>query len=144
MWGRSTDSPLGAERATAERDRREVEPAAPGLDEIDEHAIFLDKHGKVLLCQQGKGRREGMWRLPLRGESAASLPLMHWRKYGITRYRVTLWVHAAPSSRVRKALLEKESARVIPHDDLANLPMPSPYRRALNALLADAAFRLEA
>jgi hypothetical protein len=27
---------------------------------------------------------------------------------------------------------------------LTNLPMPSPYRRALNALLAETAFRLEA
>lgn len=82
---------------------RTREPAAlpvkakrQAIEEIDEHAIFLSRPGKILLARQGKGRREGMWRLPLRAE-AMDLPLLHRRKYGITRYRVTLHVHECPA-----------------------------------------------
>jgi A/G-specific adenine glycosylase len=121
-----------------------VKGARTTVTEVTERVFFHRTADGILLQQETGARRTGLWKLPALPEEGTPPAVLHKSRYTITRYRVTLWVHAAPSSRVRKALLEKESARVIPHDDLANLPMPSPYRRALNALLADAAFRLEA
>ena len=121
-----------------------VKGARAAVTEVTERVFFHRTTDGILLQQETGARRTGLWKLPALPEEGTPPVVLHKSRYTITRYRVTLWVHAAPASGVRKALLEKESARVIPHDDLANLPMPSPYRRALNALLADAAFRLEA
>jgi A/G-specific adenine glycosylase len=58
--------------------------------------------------------------------------------YGITRYKVTLWVHAHPVQGNWP-----ETHRYIPLNELAALPMPSPYRKALERLLRTEEFRLE-
>jgi A/G-specific adenine glycosylase len=121
-----------------------VKGARATVTEVTERVFFHRSADGVLLQQETGARRTGLWKLPALPEQGAEPAVLHKSRYTITRYRVTLWVHAAPSAGIRKALLEEESAKVIPYDDLANLPMPSPYRRALNALLADAAFRLEA
>jgi A/G-specific adenine glycosylase len=100
------------------------------IEEIDEHAIHAVRQGKILLSRQGKGRREGMWRLPLRElPDLAGLVLLHRRKYGITRFRVTLHVHACPPGHPAAEAAEGEEwidlgcleSRVIPPADRAAL-----------------------
>ncbi|WP_367870260.1 A/G-specific adenine glycosylase [Luteolibacter sp. Populi] len=101
------------------------------ISEVDEHAVFLLHRGKILLSQQGKGRREGMWRLPLR-EAAASLPVLHRRKYGITRYRVTLHVHDCPAKHPAAAALPGEEW--IDLDSLEEIVIPPADRAAIGAV----------
>lgn len=63
--------------------------------EIDERVIFARRGDRVLLRKLGDGRRAGMWRLPER-EGAEDRAVLAERRYGITKYRVTMRVHAAP------------------------------------------------
>lgn len=121
-----------------------VKSARATVTEVTERVFFQRTDDGVLLEQETGARRTGLWKLPALPECDALPAVLHKSRYTITRYRVTLWVHAAPADGFRKGLLEKEATSLIPHDDLANLPMPSPYRRALNALLAESTFRLEA
>ena len=107
------------------------------LEDIEEHAIHAVRDGAVLLSRQGKGRREGMWRLPLREpEELAGLSELHRRKYGITRYRVTLRVHRCPDGHPAAAARAGESW--IASDALEELVMPPADRAALAAVSGDA------
>jgi A/G-specific adenine glycosylase len=121
-----------------------VKGARAAATEVTERVFFHRTGEGVLLQQETGARRTGLWKLPALPECETLPGVLHKSRYTITRYRVTLWVHEAPVGKKRNASVENQSTRVISHDDLANLPMPSPYRRALNALLADNTFRLEA
>lgn len=77
-----------------------------------------------------------MWRLPVRETSLLSgLPLLHRRKYGITRYRVTLHVHACPAG--HSAAREGAGDEWIEMDRIPQLVIPPADRAALDAVLAD-------
>ena len=73
-----------------------------------------------------------MWKLPTLPEGTVLPPVLLKSKYGITRYRVTLWVHAAPEE-----VRDVEGMRLIRYEDLFQTPMPSPYRRALGAVMKE-------
>lgn len=110
-----------------------VKSAAKPPEQVDEHVVLARRGDRVLLRKLGEGRRAGMWRLPEREPSdVADLPVVHRRKYGITRYRVTLHVHAAAT--IRKAAGESWQ----PLDALETLVIPPADRAALEAVLADA------
>ena len=101
------------------------------LTEVTERVFFHQTPEGVLLEQETGKRRTGLWKLPGLPEDMARLPVVLLKaRYGITRYKVTLWVHAAP-----EAMPELANSRTVPLGELAALPMPSPYRRALNAAL---------
>jgi A/G-specific adenine glycosylase len=121
-----------------------VKGARAAATEVTERVFFHRTDEGVLLQQETGARRTGLWKLPALPECEKLPGVLHKSRYTITRYRVTLWVHDVPPMKKRAALGENQSIQLISHDDLANLPMPSPYRRALNALLADKTFRLEA
>jgi A/G-specific adenine glycosylase len=71
-----------------------------------------------------------MWRLPERSaEAVANLPVVHRRKYGITRYRVTLHVHRAGTVKAVGGEVWHELA------DLDRLVMPPADRAALGEVL---------
>jgi A/G-specific adenine glycosylase len=77
-----------------------------------------------------------MWRLPVRERAlVAGLPLLHRRKYGITKYRVTLHVHDCPASHA--AASGGNGEEWIELDALAGLVIPPADRAALSAVLAD-------
>jgi A/G-specific adenine glycosylase len=100
---------------------------------IDEHVVFALRDGCVLLKKLEKGRREGMWRLAERSAAEVSgWPLLHQRKYAITRYRVTLHVHAD------EGLVAGEGEVWQPLGEVANLVMPPADRAALAAVTGDA------
>ncbi|PAW72701.1 MAG: hypothetical protein B9S38_05035 [Verrucomicrobiia bacterium Tous-C4TDCM] len=114
-----------------------VKAKRQAIEEIDEHAIYAIHDGKVLLSRQGRGRREGMWRLPVRDKSALSgLKLLHRRKYGITRYRVTLHVHAGHPG--HPAVMAAGGDEWIDLEAVDLLVIPPADRAALTAVLGNA------
>lgn len=97
--------------------------------EVLEQCIWVIKDNKILLSQApNTARREGMWSLPLRDINKKNKPIYE-AKYGITHHKVTLKIYMGHTSEV----LENEVWH--PLDSLESLPMPSPYRKAVNALL---------
>lgn len=126
-------------RAT-EPERLPVKSARPEITAITERVIFHRNAVGVLLEQETGSRRTGLWKLPALPEVHHAHPpsVLLKASYGITRYKVTLWVHAMPSPWDGLA-----AYRFIPLDELAELPMPSPYRKALERLLKTEEFRLE-
>lgn len=121
-----------------------VKGARATVTEVTERVFFHGTDQGVLLQQETGARRTGLWKLPALPESGKLPSVVHKSRYTITRYRVTLWVHGAPVLASIQSLITEGTVRLIPHDVLADLPMPSPYRRALNAVLADQSFRLQA
>ena len=99
------------------------------MTEVDESVVFVLREGKVLLRKLKEGRRVGMWRLPER-EIEKDWPLLHERKYGITRYRVTLKVHEGPDD-MEAGLGEAWHTM----DELSERVMPPADRAALAACL---------
>lgn len=110
------------------------------LTAVTERVFFSQSAEGVLLEQETGNRRTGLWKLPaLPEDSSAPLPpVLLKASYGITRYKVTLWVHTPPSGLTNWP----ETHQWISRDQLAHTAMPSPYRRALDSLLADTEFRL--
>lgn len=106
---------------------------------VTERVFYHQNEEGVILEQESGSRRTGLWKLPSLPEQIPHPPVVHHSRYTITRYKVELWVHAGADG------CEPGSGqRRVPASELRDLPMPSPYRRALNALLAHRDFRLEA
>ena len=100
---------------------------------VTERVFFQCTKDGVLLQQEIGARRTGLWKLPALPEVKKKPRELHTSAYTITRYRVTLHVHAPPQMKSKTLPLHHT---IFPLCDLAHLPMPSPYRRALNAVLA--------
>ena len=114
------------------------------ITEVTERVFFRRTKEGVLLQQETGRRRTGLWKLPALPELQKLPPVLHKARYTITRYRVTLWVHEAPPRETLRPLQEDSAHRFVAEVELPALPMPSPYRKALNAVLAEADFTLEA
>ncbi len=113
------------------------------MTEVTERTLFHGTEEGVLLEQEAGGRRTGLWKLPELPESSDLPAVLHRSRYTITRYRVTLLVHEAPDTRWMRPLLKLPRIRFIPEDQLPHVPMPSPHRRALEAVMKLRTFRLE-
>ncbi len=107
-----------------------VKQSRIALTDVTERVFFHRAPEGVLLQQETGRRRTGLWKLPALPEGVPLPPVLLKTRYGITRYRVTLWAHAAPAGQE-----PPPDCRFIALDELPATPMPSPYRRALNALL---------
>lgn len=113
------------------------------ITEVTERAIFHAADEGILLEQEAGGRRTGMWKLPTLPETPDLPHLLHQSRYTITRYRVTLLVHEAPPARFMRPLIKLPRIRFVSEDELQHVAMPSPHRRALEAVLKLRGFRLE-
>jgi A/G-specific adenine glycosylase len=111
------------------------------LTEVTERVSFRESDKGIWLEQETGSRRTGLWRFPKLEESKPLPPVLYKGTYGITRYRVTLWVHECPCNGSDKAD-KSDTGRWVALDDLSALAMPSPYRRALNAVLKNRRFSL--
>ncbi len=99
------------------------------LTEISESAIWNLKDGRVLLHHEQGKRRKGLWKLPLRPhDEVEKSKLVYQGKYGITRYKVTLQVFEANSE-------PQADDHWIELSELPELPMATPFRRAMDELL---------
>ena len=101
---------------------------------LDELCVFAIQDGNILLHKAAdSARRSGMWKLPERENHVLEQrPLLLKTTYAITHHKVTLCIYDAPP----KLTLEEDEAWH-PLSALPTLPMPSPFRKALNALLED-------
>ncbi len=107
----------------------------PAVTRSESMNVFILSRRRLLLRQQQGPRWAGLWALPeadLPGITVeeGSMPLLT-LYFPITRYQVTL--------RVLKGKLPGRlpgSCRWWPLDKLANCPMPSPHRRAIETLLS--------
>lgn len=108
---------------------------------VTERVYFQIGVEGVLLQQESGKRRTGLWKLPELPALPKPPAVLHRSKYTITRYKVDLWVHAAPD---KAGVTSPEGLQWIPLAKLEALPMPSPYRKALNAVLAQQDFELRA
>lgn len=119
-----------------------VKQARQQISAVTEHVIFLRTSSGVLLELETGRRRTGLWKLPeLPPEHVSEPPPVLLRMhYGITRYKVTLWVHEPHA----EEYAWPETHRLVPFAELESTPMPAPYRKALRELLGRGGFRLSA
>ncbi len=119
-----------------------VKNARQEITAVTERVIFLRTDAGVLLELETGKRRTGLWKLPalhsMHDDSPP--PVLLRMQYGITRYKVTLWVHEPHG----QAGAWPDTHRVIPFAELESTPMPAPYRKALRDLLQRSEFRLTA
>lgn len=120
----------------------------------DQHAILAhDTSGRVLLQQAAGPLWEGMWHLPLLAAKPEGGIAQHGHRFGITRYRVDLEVFTTntdlsleewASRCIPFRLKESESSESpgtpqrlawFPLEEVADLPIPAPHRRALGRLI---------
>jgi A/G-specific adenine glycosylase len=122
---------------TREPERLPVKRQKTTITAVDEHALWLrDRKGRLLLHREGGKRREGLWKLPTRdAETISMLPVLAEHRYTITRYRVTLRVH--DGSGIGKNFSPGENEIWQHADNVPALAMPSPFRRAIERLLAE-------
>ncbi|MBA3960519.1 MAG: A/G-specific adenine glycosylase [Chthoniobacterales bacterium] len=112
-----------------------VEPAAlprkrakPRQVLLHESHAFALRRERILL-EQSHARWRGMWILPRLAAVPPRSPLLQ-LDFPFTHHRITLSVFAATRS-----FLPNEKQRWFPIAQLAELPVPSPHRRALEELL---------
>ncbi len=98
---------------------------------LTEHVAWAVRAGEILLHQEAGHRRQGLWKLPQRDETDFTqhrAPLLHQSRYTITHHRVELSVYELPF------LTSTADETWQPLSQLSTLPMPSPYRRVVEAL----------
>jgi A/G-specific adenine glycosylase len=108
------------------------------LTAVTERVFFQETSQGILLEQETGSRRTGLWKLPALPSHIPEPPVLLKTDYGITRYKVTLWVHEAPAA----GFVASGSSRYFSIADLKQTPMPSPYRKALEAALRHRDFKL--
>jgi A/G-specific adenine glycosylase len=94
-----------------------------------EHHSFTQRRDRVLL-EQSNGRWRGMWILPRLAAPPSSRQALHLSEFPFTHHRITLAVHSR-----KKAAAGNLALKWFPISDLASVPLPSPHRRALDAIL---------
>jgi A/G-specific adenine glycosylase len=97
---------------------------------IENHA-YVRRNGSVLL-EQAQHRWRGMWILP-RLMARPATAAIHRSEFPFTHHKITLTVFNAAE------LPDNEQHRWFTLSEVATIPLPSPHRRALDALLARAA-----
>ncbi|MBA3649906.1 MAG: A/G-specific adenine glycosylase [Chthoniobacterales bacterium] len=97
---------------------------------FEPHA-FTRRSNRILL-EQSSDRWRGMWILPRLARLPKEDPLLK-IDFTFTHHRVTLAVFDGPQT-----YQPNKKQRWFPRQALARLPLPSPHRRALALLLADA------
>ena len=134
------------DRCPVARFCRATDPAAfpvrkprAAVTAVTEHALWCRRPDGAVLLQQARGRREGLWQLPVRPAAAVTgLKLLGSFRYSITRYQVTLHVHAADPRHLPPPD-HPNTETWHPLADLPALPLATPFRKALHSLLANPA-----
>jgi A/G-specific adenine glycosylase len=107
-----------------------IKKARPPTLRLTEHHAFITRQ-KTIALQQSNHRWRGMWILPpLQRQSANQRPVYR-SIFPFTNHRVALNVYA-----VRRKKIDNRSQRWIRVDSLDSIPVPSPHRRAIAALVS--------
>ncbi|MEP6821321.1 MAG: A/G-specific adenine glycosylase [Chthoniobacterales bacterium] len=102
--------------------------ARTALKRLVEYHGLVRRHGDVLL-EQSQKRWRGMWILPQLAGPPEDVAAIFAATFPFTHHRITLEVFDVPKHRT------KSTHRWFSISDLAAIPVPSPHRRALDALL---------
>jgi len=106
-----------------------VKQARPVTKQLIEKHVFAASRGKLLLAKSAR-RWCGMWILPpLKGDSKRR-GAIYKAIFPFTNHRVTLEVF-----RKRARETDNQRERWFPFHNLDSIPIPSPHRRAIDALL---------
>lgn len=107
------------------------------ITEVNEHALWLrDSKGRLLLHREAGKRRTGLWKLPTRESGEVShLPLLARHSYGITRYKVLLYVH--DGSELGASFRPAEGDSWQSEEDVRSLAMAAPFRKVIERLMKD-------
>jgi A/G-specific adenine glycosylase len=104
-------------------------PRHPTINLTETHA-FIFRRGKILL-EQCRKRWRGMWMLPKHHGRAKEGPPLHILTFPFTHHEVTLQVVASAAQKISSGSKTKWFSVAA----LGSIPVPSPHRRALAALL---------
>ena len=105
-----------------------VKKPRTALKELHESHHFVERAGRILL-EQSHERWRGMWILPRTEQPPAGARLLHRSQFPFTHHRITLDVFAATHVET------SDAHRWFTLADIDTIPVPSPHRRALDALL---------
>ncbi len=108
-----------------------IKRARPPIEVCVETHSFSFKNGRVLL-EQSQKRWRGMWILPRLTIQSKQLELLHSSQFSVTNHRITLVIY----SRQTNKIVQNSCHRWFGIDELGSIPLPSPHRRALDALLS--------
>ncbi|MCB1234192.1 MAG: A/G-specific adenine glycosylase [Verrucomicrobiae bacterium] len=111
---------------------------------VTERVLFAVRDGRLLLERESGSRRRGLWKLPALPEDFAgeAPPVMLETKYSITHHRVDLIVQGwagdptGLSAGPNPVESEGELAWFDLQTEVPAIAMPSPYRRAVETILA--------
>lgn len=119
-----------------------VKQSRQEMTAVTERVVFFRTETGVMLELETGRRRTGLWKLPALPAPHESQPppVLMRSEYGITRFKVTLWVHEWHDRRSKWP----DTHRAIPFAELESTPMPAPYRRVLRQLMERGEFNLEA
>lgn len=137
-----SDCPIQAHCQASDPESLPIKSTRTEITAITERVLFIQRDAGILLEQETGKRRTGLWKLPAMPDSLFDQPpaVLLKSNYGITRYKVTLWVHDGVAVSDHQW---PSSHRFIPISDLKAHAMPSPYRKALDQLLSHGLFQLE-
>lgn len=104
--------------------------ARPLLQFRTEHHGFSLRRRRVLL-EQSQHRWRGMWILPSLSSAPPARQPLHRSEFPFTHHRITLAVYSDNRSGEKR----NQRQRWFPIQALDSIPVPSPHRRALDAIL---------
>ena len=107
-----------------------IKKARPPTLRLTEHHAFVTRQKRILL-QQSDHRWRGMWILPPLKRRSANRRPVYKSIFPFTNHRVALNVYA-----LRRQKIDNHSQRWMRVNSLESLPVPSPHRRAIAALLS--------
>jgi A/G-specific adenine glycosylase len=97
---------------------------------LTEHHAFITRQ-KTILLQKANHRWRGMWILPPLQRRSANQRPVYQSIFPFTNHRVALNVYAQQRKKI-----DNHSQRWISFDALDSIPVPSPHRRAIAALVS--------
>jgi A/G-specific adenine glycosylase len=101
----------------------------PGTKQLVEKHSFVIRNDKLLLAQSAN-RWRGMWILPQLNGSSKNNGAIYQAIFPFTNHRITLRVYRRRSHKARE-----QTQRWFSRREMDSIPIPSPHRRALMALL---------
>jgi A/G-specific adenine glycosylase len=98
---------------------------------IEKHSLVRRK-GKLLL-EKSSGRWQGMWILPATDRTSKNRQAIYGAAFPFTNHRITLQIFPGPNRKI-----DNRTQRWFSKAELASIPIPSPHRRAIEQLIANA------
>ena len=109
-----------------------IKRARPAVQAITEKHALIVREGKILLKKSAE-RWRGMWVLPRANGDSKNRQTIYRAIFPFTNHRITLQIF-----RGRDRKIDSDVARWFSKRDLKTIPIPSPHRRAIEQLVANA------